>query len=517
MRGGSEGLAAYKGETFGTDTSAGGICPSTAGQIGWRVTRSNGLPDVVDTTPTVKLQPARSSTATDATVSGVATEHPWPPGHNAKGRAFAKGISIFVPHALQYSVDGGAWTAVSLSGSGASQTFSFTTGVLAPAPAPATDAPRRRPCRPRPAPRSRAASSPGPIRRRSSSAWRAARSTIALGGKVKLTVHAADGAAPAYAIGFLAGRRDRSATPAARATQQDCHDRRRRRAAWSSVAPRFTTTFQVDADPDCRSRRSPRLTSTRPPCTVAVRALLAAHAGAPSAARVVRVAGSFRPRRGGVPLVLQLRSGGAWKTVAQGRTTAAASFSSGLRRAQRARVHLRVRFAGDARNAAATRTLPVTPCPELGHRRPSRPRPGPGAAPHATAVRTRPGLGYNRPMTPPPRVRFAPSPTGYLHVGGARTALFNWLYARQHGGVFLLRIEDTDKARSTDEPSRDPRGLRGWDSTGTKDRGPGANGPSRRRARAIYRGTPSACWPRGHLTGVSARPKSSSRAPRGRG
>jgi len=49
------------------------------------------------------------------------------------------------------------------------------------------------------------------------------------------------------------------------------------------------------------------------------------------------------------------------------------------------------------------------------------------------------------------RVRFAPSPTGYLHVGGARTALINWLYARKHGGVFILRIEDTDEARSTPE------------------------------------------------------------------
>jgi len=48
------------------------------------------------------------------------------------------------------------------------------------------------------------------------------------------------------------------------------------------------------------------------------------------------------------------------------------------------------------------------------------------------------------------RVRFAPSPTGYLHVGGGRTALFNWLYARRHGGVFVLRIEDTDRERSTD-------------------------------------------------------------------
>jgi glutamyl-tRNA synthetase len=50
-----------------------------------------------------------------------------------------------------------------------------------------------------------------------------------------------------------------------------------------------------------------------------------------------------------------------------------------------------------------------------------------------------------------PRLRFAPSPTGYLHVGGARTALFNWLYARRHGGVFILRIEDTDVERSSDE------------------------------------------------------------------
>jgi glutamyl-tRNA synthetase len=50
--------------------------------------------------------------------------------------------------------------------------------------------------------------------------------------------------------------------------------------------------------------------------------------------------------------------------------------------------------------------------------------------------------------------RFAPSPTGYLHVGGARTALFNWLLARNSGGTFLLRIEDTDLARSTDDATR---------------------------------------------------------------
>ena len=52
------------------------------------------------------------------------------------------------------------------------------------------------------------------------------------------------------------------------------------------------------------------------------------------------------------------------------------------------------------------------------------------------------------------RVRFAPSPTGALHIGGVRTALFNWLFARHHKGAFILRIEDTDQARSTDESIR---------------------------------------------------------------
>src|SRR6266550_3218779 len=52
------------------------------------------------------------------------------------------------------------------------------------------------------------------------------------------------------------------------------------------------------------------------------------------------------------------------------------------------------------------------------------------------------------------RVRFAPSPTGYLHIGAARSALFNWLYAQKTGGKFLLRIEDTDLQRSTEESTR---------------------------------------------------------------
>jgi glutamyl-tRNA synthetase len=65
------------------------------------------------------------------------------------------------------------------------------------------------------------------------------------------------------------------------------------------------------------------------------------------------------------------------------------------------------------------------------------------------------GLSASSSLRPPPArpivTRFAPSPTGYLHIGGARTALFNWLFARHYGGKFLLRIEDTDRARSTKE------------------------------------------------------------------
>ena len=57
--------------------------------------------------------------------------------------------------------------------------------------------------------------------------------------------------------------------------------------------------------------------------------------------------------------------------------------------------------------------------------------------------------------------RFAPSPTGYLHIGGARTALFNWLYARHHGGRFVLRIEDTDRKRGTDGSGTDGFGTDG--------------------------------------------------------
>jgi glutamyl-tRNA synthetase len=69
----------------------------------------------------------------------------------------------------------------------------------------------------------------------------------------------------------------------------------------------------------------------------------------------------------------------------------------------------------------------------------------------ATAPSARIRAPDDDPATPmTPRTRFAPSPTGYLHIGGARTALFCWLYARRHGGRFVLRIEDTDRERSTE-------------------------------------------------------------------
>jgi glutamyl-tRNA synthetase len=63
-------------------------------------------------------------------------------------------------------------------------------------------------------------------------------------------------------------------------------------------------------------------------------------------------------------------------------------------------------------------------------------------------------VGIDSTMSPSVRVRFAPSPTGYLHVGGARTALFNWLFARHHHGTFILRIEDTDKSREQEQAVR---------------------------------------------------------------
>jgi glutamyl-tRNA synthetase len=77
-------------------------------------------------------------------------------------------------------------------------------------------------------------------------------------------------------------------------------------------------------------------------------------------------------------------------------------------------------------------------------------------------------------MSAPVRTRFAPSPTGYLHLGGARTALFNWLFARKHGGSFILRVEDTDEARNTEEARAAI--LEGMEWLGLDWEGPGNEG-----------------------------------------
>ncbi len=80
-------------------------------------------------------------------------------------------------------------------------------------------------------------------------------------------------------------------------------------------------------------------------------------------------------------------------------------------------------------------------------------------------------------MSDKPRVRFAPSPTGYLHVGGARTALYNWLFARHEGGAFILRIEDTDVERSTEEATRAILDAMRWLGLDW-DEGPEVGGPA---------------------------------------
>src|SRR5690554_2502753 len=76
----------------------------------------------------------------------------------------------------------------------------------------------------------------------------------------------------------------------------------------------------------------------------------------------------------------------------------------------------------------------------------------------------------------PVRVRFAPSPTGLLHIGGLRTALYNYLLARKHGGAFVLRIEDTDRARFVEDAERDIVDSLRWAGL-AYDEGPEVGGP----------------------------------------
>src|SRR5262245_13966950 len=103
----------------------------------------------------------------------------------------------------------------------------------------------------------------------------------------------------------------------------------------------------------------------------------------------------------------------------------------------------------DAIRAARARVTSnvATPAQDGG---PGKPGGAAGASPPSDASRP----AWYAPFGMPPRLRFAPSPSGYLHIGGARTVLFNWLWARQQGGKFILRIEDTDQERSSLESVR---------------------------------------------------------------
>ena len=109
------------------------------------------------------------------------------------------------------------------------------------------------------------------------------------------------------------------------------------------------------------------------------------------------------------------------------------------------------------------------------------------------------------------RVRFAPSPTGKLHIGGARTAIYNWAFARANGGTFILRIDDTDPTRSTDENTQIILRAMRWLGLDW-DEGPevgGDFGPTRRpSAWTSTSRPPSACSPRARPTPASARPSS---------
>ena len=364
MRGGQEGLDAYQGKEYpplpGDTLVDGGICPSTRGQIGWLLA-PNGIPEVVDTKPAIALgAPVSGGSASTLTVAGSAREVAWPPGSNAQGRAFARGISIFVPHDLQYTVDGGSPVAIAAASSGATKTFSFTLDTSGLGAGPYAGAPTRHVVG--------VQATTGTTATKNVVAWgastpvtlavKSAAATIALGANVALTVHAADADDTTYPIGHLTGIAVVSRSGAA--TSRKTVTSGAAGTVAVSFAPSFTTTYTATFTPGSQSREF--LAATSAPVTVAVRARLAASAVAPATGSLVRVSGTFRPRRAGVALVLQARRGGVWTTVARTHTTARATFAFAYA-APIGALHLRVRFAGDARNAAALRALPAITVP----------------------------------------------------------------------------------------------------------------------------------------------------------
>jgi hypothetical protein len=283
----------------------------------------------------------------------VAGEKPCPPGGNAQGHAFSRGISIPLPHDVLYGVDGGAWVEGPAVTTPVAEPFSFTTDPLGPGPD--SSAPTRHVID--------VSLTTGATATSSVVAWvgatpvtlalTTATPTIALGARVTLTLHAT-ATGTTYPIAFLPGVSVGVADGVQKVVTTGLAGR-----AVVSFAPRFTAAFGAVYQPVGQAQFE---AAASLPLTVSVRARLTAHSGTPSAAGVVRVSGQFRPVRGGVPLTLQQSSGGAWKVVARTQTSASATFS--LRyTATAGAVRLRVRFAGDARNAAATRLLPALVVP----------------------------------------------------------------------------------------------------------------------------------------------------------
>lgn len=122
-------------------------------------------------------------------------------------------------------------------------------------------------------------------------------------------------------------------------------------------------------------------------------------------------------------------------------------------------------------------------------------------------------------MTQEVRVRFAPSPTGPFHIGGARSALFNYLMAKHTNGKFVVRIEDTDRKRSTSESEENIKEALKWLGI-TWDEGidvGGPDGPYRQTDRLpIYQKYTENCWPKERPTIASARLKNWKRKSRNR-
>ena len=314
------------------------------------------------------------------------------------------------------------------------------------------------------------------------------------------------------------GRRsDRSRAPAPRPSGPSC--RRRRRCSRAAARCRRRPARARARAPGRRARGRPSkpLPRCEPRCTIT--------ASAPSAARRAQ-----RLRERGLGAldrqVVRAREVDQVRRVADGHEPGLAGQLAGSAR----------RLSSGCTAGFHTRGLCGKTCSERQPSSVARPTASsiPPAletwAPNSTArslsggsPRMRPSRRSRLRSTPvasPVRTRFAPSPTGLLHVGGVRTALFSWLYARHHGGRFVLRIEDTDETREHPEAIEQiQRSLR-W--VGLEwDEGPGVGGEygpyiqSERRA-APPRGRASASSPRGAPTAATARPRSSRRSARPR-